>query len=353
MKNPILQHRKGLFIYLGVWIIFIFADTGFLYYTKQFSLVVSLTESIVSDGLLALLGLVIWFPVYYTDLERQNFFYTLLHHIFSGAIIISVWIGVSNIILISVFSDIEGYNGYVKGTIFWRAGGGFFVYIMLALIYYLLIYLKNYREQQLRESELKALVKESELSSLKSQINPHFLFNSLNSISSLTLTKPEKAQEMIIRLSEFLRYSLAQHKEKLVALKDEIENANRYLDIEKTRFGKKLIVEKDIKEKCNDLLVPGLILQPLLENCIKYGVYEAIDKSIIEIQSECDRHHLTIHIKNDFDPEAIVKKGEGIGLKNIRNRLRIIYGHDNLIEVKQHENIFEVTLNIPQKHEKL
>jgi LytS/YehU family sensor histidine kinase len=211
-----------------------------------------------------------------------------------------------------------------------------------------MIYYRNNKENQLKEVELKALVKESELNSLKSQINPHFLFNSLNSISSLTMIEPAKAQEMIIKLSEFLRYTTSHKEERLTSLDEEIGNINRYLDIEKIRFGKRLLVKQTIDDSCRNLKLPGLILQPLLENALKYGVYESTEESIIEMICTCNSSSLSIVIRNQWDPEFQSGKGEGIGLKNIRSRLRILYNRDDLFIIRKDHHIFEVNIVFPQ-----
>jgi LytS/YehU family sensor histidine kinase len=220
---------------------------------------------------------------------------------------------------------------------------------MIILAYYLLLFYQNFREKVVKESELKTLIKESELSSLKSQINPHFLFNSLNSISSLTIISPDKAREMIIKLSDFLRYSISHNDEQITSLKEELQNINRYLDIEKIRFGDRLKIVEDIDEQCLDKKLPGLILQPLIENAVKYGIYESIDQAKVEISTSCNEEVLKIKIKNDYDPDFIAKKGEGIGLKNIKNRLSIIYKNDNLMIINKLDNTYEVTIIFPQE----
>jgi LytS/YehU family sensor histidine kinase len=211
-----------------------------------------------------------------------------------------------------------------------------------------MIFYRNNKENQLKEAELKALVKESELNSLKSQINPHFLFNSLNSISSLTMTQPEKAQEMIIKLSEFLRYTTSNKEEKLTTLDKEISNITRYLDIEKIRFGKRLQVRQSVDDSCRDLKLPGLILQPLLENALKFGVYESTEESVIEIICSCNSSALSVVVRNKWDPDFQSNKGEGVGLKNIRSRLNIIYNREDLFKIRKDQYVFEVTIVFPQ-----
>jgi len=225
---------------------------------------------------------------------------------------------------------------------------GILYYWLIILVYYLLIYYRNMKISLVRESELKTLIREAELSSLKSQINPHFLFNSLNSISSLTMIHPEKAQEMIIKLSEFLRYSISNKDENLTTLLAELENVNRYIDIEKIRFGDRLQVMQKIDPDALELRLPGLILQPVIENAVKYSVYGLTGQTDIELICKSQPDVLFITLRNSYDPDADLKKGEGFGLQNIRNRLRIIYNRDDLMAVQKEQRVFEIRIVIPQ-----
>jgi LytS/YehU family sensor histidine kinase len=162
------------------------------------------------------------------------------------------------------------------------------------------------------------------------------------------MISPEKAQEMVINLSDFLRYSLSNTNETLTSFENELKNIDRYLKIEKIRFGKRLFVEKKINDGTKDLLIPGLILQPIIENAIKYGAYESIEQSKILLESTAYNKVLEVKISNDFDPDFLVKKGEGIGLRNVKSRLRIQYGHDELVKVRKKDHVFEITLRFPQ-----
>ena len=272
----------------------------------------------------------------------------LTNHFAAGFLAVGLWVWIGYTLLASVFVSSHDYIHYLIIAIPWRVGLGFILYVLVASIYYLMIYYQNFKDKMMRESELKALIKESELNSLKSQINPHFLFNSLNSISSLTMISPEKAQEMVINLSEFLRYSLSHNNESLTTFEKELTNIDRYLRIEKIRFGKKLVVEKTIEEPCLKYYLPGLILQPIVENAIKYGVYESTDLSNIVISAHCLNDTLVVSVQNDYDPNFIPKKGEGIGIRNVSSRLKIQYNRDDLIRIKKDEKTFEMTMHFPQ-----
>lgn len=166
------------------------------------------------------------------------------------------------------------------------------------------------------------------------------------------MTDPEKAQEMVIKLSDFMRYSLSHDRNETTTLRRELENTERYLQIEKVRFGKRLRYVCNIPEGCLDLMIPNMILQPLLENAIKHGVHNSTEEVLIELDCIIGDEFAEIRVTNDFDPEATRPKGEGIGLKNIRNRLQLIYHRNDLFEVKMGKIEFEVILRIPKNSNK-
>ena len=349
MLNPILKNRKYLLSYVIIWAsIFIVQIFMLLYFYHQ-DFIVAVTESAVFNSLFALLGIGIWYPAYYTDLEKNNLINFLTNHLASGSLAVGLWLWLGYLILSSVYQQDVEYIQRLNDSIPSRIGFGFLFYILITTNYYLLIYYQNFKEKMVKESELKALVKESELSSLKSQINPHFLFNSLNSISSLTMISPDKAQDMVINLSEFLRYSLSNKKETLTDFEKELINIERYLKIEKIRFGKRLNVEQSIDDITFKMQIPQLILQPIIENAVKYGVYESTDESNILLESVASNNLLEVIISNEYDPDYLVKKGAGIGLKNVMSRLKILYGREDLVKISKTESTFEITLRFPQE----
>jgi len=232
-----------------------------------------------------------------------------------------------------------GYEQFFGQSLTWRFVIGIFYYSLLGLIYYLILYNENLQQKIKDEADLKALVWQAEVKALKNQINPHFLFNSLNSISSLTVTKPEKAREMIVKLSDLMRYSLKANPNNKTNVEDELQNIKRYLAIEKIRFG---------NENCKDKLLPAMILQPLIENVIKHGVYESTGKIEINLDCEFKDNFLIINISNNFDSELLSSKSSGIGLTNIRQRLNLIYKRNDLLETVTENDIFKVRLLIPQ-----
>jgi LytS/YehU family sensor histidine kinase len=215
------------------------------------------------------------------------------------------------------------------------------------MTYYLFESLSNLSEKNAREAKLESLVKETELKMLRSQINPHFLFNSLNSISSLTITDPEKARDMVVKLSEFMRYALSRKDEQPVTLQNELENLRLYLDIEKVRFGDKLTTEETIETGCLEFKIPVMLLQPLYENAVKHGVYESTESVKIMTSVKKIDGYLEIIISNNYDSNPSQKRGTGTGILNVSRRLELFYGNKASIKTIKENGLYSVTIYIP------
>jgi LytS/YehU family sensor histidine kinase len=211
----------------------------------------------------------------------------------------------------------------------------------------LLKYYNSYIEKKEIESRLSESIQEAELTLLRNQMNPHFIFNSLNSISSLTIIDPEKAHDMVIKLSDFLRYTVGYGQMQKVQLKKELEMCEAYLDIEKIRFGEKINVEMQVAEDTLDLEVPSMLLQTLFENAIKHGIYNSLNPERIIFKAKVDEKRLEIIMENTFDIEGGKKVGTKTGLKNIKERLRLMYKNLAIFENQVIDNKFVVWINIP------
>jgi len=294
----------------------------------------------------AVVGSSIWYVIQFSTLENNSALRIILAHLIAATVIVFIWMYLSVVVIKLLDPD---SIGWVDKSMVNRIFGGYMLYMIYVVFFYAVNYYQRFKEKVTSEGKLLGLVKEAELHALKSQINPHFLFNSLNSISSLTMTDPGKAQEMVINLSQLMRYSLKHDQREQVTFKQELENNKLYLNIEKVRFGSKLNPIFDIGENCLNAQLPNMILQPLYENAIKYGVYEATEPVDVVTVARCNPNFLQIVISNSFDPGVQSKKGEGIGLRNIRDRLQIIYNNPHFLKMEVEKNVFTVTLTIPQK----
>lgn len=347
MGHPFTGQRRSLIIYSLVWLSVAVINAVVLSFNKDFSLYISLSEAFLGNVLFAILGLIVWYPTRYIPFRKESPVYSISAHVAAGLVIIFTWLFVTVGILGVMFSSNELYKTYLSDSLFWRGFVGVMVYLVLVLIYYLISYARSLQERAQAEAKLRTLVKESELNMLKSQINPHFLFNSLNSISSLILSNPEEAREMIIRLSDFLRYSLKHRENEFVTLEDEIGRIKDYLSIEQIRFGDKLRYNLDTSEKCRGIKVPTMIMQPLIENAIKYGVYESLEPVSVEFSCSIKDGFLLLELKNDYDPEQPTRHGTGVGLQNVSERIRLAYDGRGRMTRSAGEGVFKVVLYIP------
>ena len=202
-----------------------------------------------------------------------------------------------------------------------------------------------------RQERINQMAKDAELYHLRQQLQPHFLFNSLNSISSLIKNQPEKAREMVLQLADFLRGTIKKDDQNWLTVAEEKEYLDLYLDIEKVRFGHRLKVEFQIDESAMVAKVPPLMIQPLLENSIKHGLYGVIGEVLINIKFEKQNNYLKVTLANPFDLGAGRAKGTGFGLDAVKRRLYLLFGRNDLLETKAEEKVFTVNLKIPQRND--
>lgn len=347
MLNPVLQTTRSRIVYLLIWVIIMMAHSFLLYFYYGLPLADSAVDGIIYNLCYLSLGIGIWYIVRYNDFELKKLINLIAGHALSAAFIISLWLGISGFFISQVIKNIE-YTMVSNQFFPARIVLGLLYYTVIVLVYYLFVYYQNFKEKIQNEAFIETKFKEAELNALKSQINPHFIFNSLNSISSLTLSDPAKAQEMIVKLSDFFRLTLKRGNQYLTTLDNELNFTKLYFEIEKIRFGDKLQIKMNVPDALGKIMVPHLILQPLLENAIKHGVQESLSAVEVALTGRQLDTYLFLTLKNQYDLDLNVK-GEGIGLRNIRERLRLIYGSADLLKTKtdRDKNEFIVTLKIP------
>lgn len=219
--------------------------------------------------------------------------------------------------------------------------------VMVFLTYQLSTALHYVFQAVERSQKAEILSREAQLKALKAQVNPHFLFNSLNSISALTTLDPARAREMCIRLSDFLRNSLRLGERPAICFGDELALAQTYLDVEQIRFGSRLQLVREIEPACSQCDVPPLVIQPLIENAIKHGVATLVSGGQVIIAAKLSVDKMQVSIENDFDPDAPVTSKSGFGIANVRNRLQARYGAAAALDVDVHDNRYRVVLSIP------
>lgn len=347
MKHPVLESRDRLIVWWLVWLLIALGQALSFYFAYGSFVNVSIPDTIISLLIYSGLALSLWYPFNYFNTGNTKTFSLVVNLLAAGAITVTVWILLTKLIVTLVLPATNNYQAFWEVTLPYRIGTGVFIYGLAILSYFLFSSLTNLSEKKAREARLESLVRETELKMLRSQINPHFLFNSLNSISSLTITDPEKARMMVIKLSDFMRYALSRKDEQPVSLQSELENLRLYLEIEKVRFGEKLVTEENIEPACLEVKLPGMLLQPLYENAVKHGVYESTEQVKICTAARLRDGYLDITICNNYDPEGTSMKGTGTGLTNVARRLELSYGNKANLTTEKKGNVFSVSLYIP------
>jgi two-component system LytT family sensor kinase len=232
---------------------------------------------------------------------------------------------------------------YLRGFIDFLAIGWM---AMISIIYYSQI---DQKENEKRKSEAEKLARDAELYNLRQQLQPHFLFNSLNSINALIGFKPDEARRMIHQLSDFLRGTLKKDDQLQVPLTDELTHLNLYLDIEKVRFGHRLQTEISCDAQSGTALLPSLLLQPIVENAIKFGLYDTTGDVVVSIRAEMEGNFLILMVQNPYDPQTSrPKQGTGFGLRGVQRRLYLLFARNDLIETHANDNIFTTIIKVPQ-----
>jgi two-component system LytT family sensor kinase len=218
---------------------------------------------------------------------------------------------------------------------------------LLAVLAVVISKLAGQEELSRREGQLLQLSKDAELAQLRQQLQPHFLFNSLNSIHALVLASPQRAREMVLLLSEFLRGTLRSEGQSWISLSDELKYLSMYFDIERVRFGHRLLVEMEVAPEVESLKIPPLLVQPLVENAIKYGLYGTLGEVTIRVRCKKEGNYLFIEVQNPFDPQDSGPEGIGFGLSSIERRLFLIFGRTDLLLKSAETNLFQVQLKLP------
>ena len=227
---------------------------------------------------------------------------------------------------------------------------GLLTFSLAVMVHYLLLAGVARRQAERRAYDLRLLAREAELAALRAQVDPHFLFNSLNSISGLVLVDPGKARTMCLRLAELLRSSLRLGGRRAIALSQELELAQSYLEVERFRFGERLTVDLAVADECLGAAVPPMMLQPLVENAVRHGVAHRLDGGTVRIEGRLDGQILRLEVTNPVDVEGGSRAGEGIGQSNVERRLEAFFGEEATFTVRppeSEEGFYRVVLRLP------
>lgn len=346
MAKAPLSTGKFFLIFISWWAIWALLQTSLLI-GFGLSTSIAIADSVFSNGVVALCcGFVSNNMQYYLP-KKERYWYILFISLGLSALILIV----CKAVLVPL---LHAKGGEVDYTIFFSRSWAVrydIIFLQVGCMGILSVLWYSSEEEQenrQRRTDAERLAKEAELFKLRQQLAPHFLFNSLNSISALIGSRPEQARRMIQQLSDFLRGNLRKEDQQWVVLSEELQYLELYLEIEKVRFGHRLSTELDYDPECLDRRVPPMLLQPIVENAIKFGLYDTTEDVIISIRARLDGNYIRIEVVNPFDPETSrPKKGTGFGLTSIQRRLYLIFARPDLLETRVEENLFITTVKIP------
>ena len=299
----------------------------------------------------AFMGLSVWYVCrqFRFRFGSSDVLRSLGAHLVAAVMTSCIWVGLAAFLAAAwgLWEPFDGLLGRLKPQGLALFALGLLLYVLAAALNFVLLALEAAADAERREAELAMLAREAELAALKAQIRPHFLFNSLNAISGLAGTDPERAREMCLRLAEFLRRSLAVGERPAISVAEELALSRAYLSVEELRFGPRLCVEEDLDERGEPCLVPPLLLQPLVENAVRHGIATCVDGGTVRVGVRCAAGRLRILVENPLDPDSPSRPGGGLGLTNVRRRLAARWGVDAFFAAKRLEDRYLVVISVP------
>lgn len=337
--------------FISCWLAVMFDITVVLKrYGSGWSWSVAVIDSLISCSILFIFCLLIMTILRFYTPSQKNYVNIFIW----CAFITGIWLALSRWLLILILGDNEGYSSFLYHSMIVRGSIGFLLSGCVTMAFVIWFNWEEQRENDKRKQDAEKLAKEAELFKLRQQMQPHFLFNSLNSINALIGSRPEEARKMVQQLSDFLRGTLKKEETQWVTLQEELQYLQLYLDIEKVRFGNRLdtVIESD--DIIKQMKLPALLLQPIVENAIKFGLYDTTGETMIRITTLKNENDLIVKVSNPFDPETSTSnQGTGFGLKSVQRRLYLLFGRNDLLATEIKENIFITTICIPQGKQNL
>lgn len=339
-----MRHRRAISLLMiaGAWLIvglFFFSQMYLLHpRTKQ---VYDSTHELVYELALSFIWacstpLVVWLSNRFR-IERQHWLRPVVSHLIAGVLIAFVQCALHGLILKAAFDSSSPLTiSQLLPSFYFNIDKMLMVYWMIVFISHTYIYYQRFQERELKAAQLEAQLAQAQLQALRMQLHPHFLFNTLNAISSLMHIDVEAADRMMTRLSDLLRLTLESAGKQMVTLKEEIDFLKRYVEIEQIRFHDRLTVSIDISPDTLDAEVPTLILQPLVENAIKHGITPRASAGRVEVSARRENGSLLLRVNDNgmgFSKQRMPVFKEGLGISNTRSRLQKLYGSSHRFEI--------------------
>jgi len=349
--HPILARKSTLMLYLASWTPNAALIAALLVFSGQLQWFEALALAIPMAVIYAFVCLSSWYLCRSLPLQDTKLIRLIAVHAVAAFLSSSVWILIGKV-LVTLLGSIpslalldQNYGNVIPLLV----AVGILLFLLGVAVSYLMITFERNREIEKRSLELRLLAQQAELKALKAQIDPHFLFNSLNSISALTSIDPAGSRNMCLLLSDFLRKSLGLGAKRFITLEEELALTSGYLSIEQIRMGPRLKTKMKIEEEAKKCVVPPLLLQPLVENALNHGIRHLLEGGEIRITGEKSADRLRIVVDNPQDPEKPSPKGEGIGLENVRRRLRALFGSEARLVCQESKGAYRAALTLPAK----
>jgi two-component system, LytTR family, sensor histidine kinase AlgZ len=347
--HPILSQFRRLVLYLTGWIPVALLLTYFLALPGGLTWRESAILSFPLCFVYAFACLSAWFscrslPLDTTDVSKLLATHATAALVSSGFWVLTAWMLAHVLSYTGRYPGLSARLPHELGLLF---GTGILLYSLSVGFYYTLLALEASREAEARVMQASVLARDAVLKALKAQVNPHFLFNSLNSISALTSSSPAKAREMCVLLGDFLRKTLGLGAKAAIPLDEELALIRGFLAIEKVRFGQRLRVEENVEQAAGQVLVPPLLLQPLVENSVAHGIANLPEGGCIRLIVRRENGFLGMVVENNFDPEAPSSRSSGVGLVNVRQRLEAHYGKRASFVVTKDGASFRAAIQVP------
>jgi two-component system sensor histidine kinase AlgZ len=346
--HPILDNRRRLAVYLLAWLLIgLLLSLGF---PRDTELPVAAAFFLPLSLIYAFVSLSAWYVCRVFPLDARARAWTVTTALVMAAALASVmWVGMAGAWATAIDSVAGGGDAQLlytqqRSLLFLI---GVFLFWLAAAFHYLLIAFEASRVAETRALELNLLAREAELKALRAQIDPHFIFNSLHSISALTTTNPAAARRMCLLLADFLRDTLRLGSSSHISLADEFALAERFLAIEQVRLGSRLQVTRETDADAIACLVPPLLLQPLVENAVVHGVSQLVDGGTVRMTASRTESTLTITFENPCDPERRRTRGVGLGLELLRRRLITQFGVYDAIQTAEQSGHYRVEVRLP------
>lgn len=347
--HPILVRTARLFAYLAAWVPVTAILTGLLALSGGLTLLESALLSPALTLVFAFVCLSSWYICRSMPPTRDTAPRIVLTFGAAAVIAGALWVvwGTTVASLLGVVPRFVTLPDRMAKAAFVIFGLGFLLYLLVVFLHYVLLASEAIHETDRRRAELLTLEKEAQLRALKEQLNPHFLFNSLNSISALTTVDPARAREMCVLLADFLRKTLGLSDRPDILLSEEIQLLESYLAIERVRFGNRLRVEIDVEPGLLELPVPPLLLQPIVENAVKHGIAPLPDGGLLKLSARRSGGKAVIVVENPADPDERAQAGAGVGLANVARRLAVRWGVGAALASDFSSGLYRVRITLP------